>query len=203
MLLLLKSILLGFSVSAPVGPIGILCMQRTLEHGKRAGFLTGLGAASANVVYASFAAFSFTLVSHYLVEYQTVLQAVGGLFLGYLGVKIFLKQPAQHAANLKGNHLLFMYLSTFFLMITNPMTIFNFVAMFAGIGVQMNSLSIQSASALVIGVFLGAITWWFILSTFVSLFKKKFTYLVLALINKLAGATITSLGLVALVGMVL
>jgi threonine/homoserine/homoserine lactone efflux protein len=195
-LLLLKSIILGFSVSAPVGPIGLLCIQRTIAKGQMAGFFTGLGASTANMIYASVAAFGFSVVSSFLLEQQFILKIIGGGFLLYLGVKTFLAKPAEKAASLEGNGLVGMCLSTLFLMITNPTTILNFVAMFAGLGFDKTASSHSSAFTFVFGVCLGAIFWWFLLSFIVSIFRNKITPY-LKSVNKIAGILIVSLGCLA------
>jgi threonine/homoserine/homoserine lactone efflux protein len=197
-MLLLKSIILGFSVSAPVGPIGLLCIQRVLTRGRMAGILTGFGAVTANMIYASIAALGFSVVSAFLIEQQFLLRLIGSAFLLYLGIKTFFKQPAGSAANLKGESLLAMYLSTFFLMITNPVTILNFTAMFAGLGFDLGKDSIMTAFTLIGGVFLGAAIWWILLSFIVSFFKSKITPH-LGLVNKLAGLLIIGLGILAFV----
>ncbi len=197
-MLLLKSFILGFSVSAPVGPIGLLCIQRILSRGKTAGFMTGLGASSANLIYASIAAFGFSVVSSFLIEQQMLLRVIGAVFLFYLGIKTFLKKPSNTAANLKGESYIGMYLSTFLLMITNPVTILNFVAMFAGLGIDKGSNTNLSAFSLIIGVFLGAIAWWFILSNIVSIFRSKITPY-LGLVNKIAGLLIIILGVISFI----
>ncbi|KYD11779.1 hypothetical protein B4119_4181 [Parageobacillus caldoxylosilyticus] len=161
-----------------------------------AGFFTGLGASTANMIYASFAAFGFSVVSSFLLEQQFILRIIGGVFLLYLGVKIFLAKPAERAASLEGNGLIRVYLSTLFLMITNPTTILNFVAMFAGLGFDKTASSPSTAFIFVSGVFLGAIFWWFLLSFSVSIFKNKITPY-LKSVNKIAGMLIISLGCLA------
>lgn len=197
-MLLLKSFILGFSVSAPVGPIGLLCIQRILSKGRTAGFITGLGAASANLIYASIAAFGFSYVSSFLVEQQLFLRIIGGIFLFYLGIKTFIKKPPTTGANLEGEGLFAMFLSTFVLMITNPVTILNFVAMFAGLGFEQSSASSLVAITFIIGVFLGAITWWFFLSYVISLFRNKIRPH-LSKVNKIAGLLIILLGILAFI----
>lgn len=197
-MLLLKSFILGLSVSAPVGPIGLLCIQRILSRGKTAGFMTGLGASSANLIYASIAAFGFSVVSSFLIEQQMLLRIIGTVFLFYLGIKTFLKKPSNTAANLKGESYIGMYLSTFILMITNPVTILNFVAMFAGLGFDKSSNTNLSSFSFIIGVFLGAIAWWFILSNVVSKFRNKITPH-LGLVNKIAGLLIIILGIISFI----
>ncbi|MEE6451311.1 LysE family transporter [Gottfriedia acidiceleris] len=104
-MLLIKSFILGLSVSAPVGPIGLLCVQRILSRGKIAGFMTGLCASSTNLFYASIAAFGFSIVSSFLNEQEFVLRIVGAIFLVCLGVKTFLKKPAKTASNMEGESL--------------------------------------------------------------------------------------------------
>ncbi|WP_129689846.1 LysE family translocator [Gottfriedia acidiceleris] len=197
-MLLIKSFILGLSVSAPVGPVGLLCIQRILSRGKTAGFMTGLGASSANLFYASIAAFGFSIVSSFLIDQKFVLRIIGAIFLFNLGIKTFLKKPAETASNLEGESMVSMFLSTFLLMITNPVTILNFVAIFAGLGFNQSSTSIGSAASLIIGVFLGAVSWWFILSSVVSLFRNKITTH-LGLVNKMAGLMIIVLGLMSFI----
>ncbi|GGI16297.1 LysE family translocator [Gottfriedia solisilvae] len=197
-MLLLKSFILGFSVSAPVGPIGLLCIQRILTRGRTAGFVTGFGAATANLIYASIAAFGFSVVSSFLVEQQLVFRVIGGVFLFYLGIKTFIKKPSNTAANLEGESIFAMFLSTFVLMITNPVTILNFVAMFAGLGFEQDSTSSLVAVTLISGVFLGAISWWIILSYVVSLFRNKIRPH-LSRVNKIAGLLIIILGILAFI----
>ncbi|MBS2967670.1 LysE family transporter [Metabacillus sp. KIGAM252] len=192
-MLFLKAFILGFSVSAPVGPIGILCIQRTLSKGKSAGFLTGFGAVTANIIYAAIAAFGFSMVSSFLLKYELYLKIFGSAFLIYLGVKTFLKKPASNAAQLEGETLFRMYASTFLLMITNPAAILNFAAMFTGLGFDKG---LDSSFALIGGVFLGASFWWMILSIGVSAFKKRIVPH-LSFINKAAGALIVLLGVLA------
>ncbi|WP_423409352.1 LysE family translocator [Heyndrickxia sp. MSNUG] len=197
-MLLLKSIILGFSVSAPVGPIGLLCIQRVLSRGKTAGILTGFGAVTANIIYASIAAFGFSVVSAFLIEQQVLLKLIGSAFLFYLGVKTFFKKPASKAANLQGESLVGMYLSTLLLMITNPVTILNFTAMFAGLGFDQGSDKGLTAVTLIGGVFFGAALWWVMLSFIVSFFNNKITPH-LGLVNKIAGLLIIALGILAFV----
>jgi threonine/homoserine/homoserine lactone efflux protein len=197
-MLLLKSIILGFSVSAPVGPIGLLCIQRVLSRGRLAGILTGFGAVTANILYASIAAFGFSVVSAFLLDQHFLLKLIGSAFLLYLGIQTFLKKPAASAANLEGEGILGMYLSTFLLMIMNPVTILNFTAMFAGLGFESGEDTGLTAVTLIGGVFLGAAFWWVFLSLAVSAFKDKITPY-LGLVNKIAGLLIIVLGIAAIV----
>ncbi|MGZ4134847.1 MAG: LysE family translocator [Tumebacillaceae bacterium] len=195
--MILKGLILGFSVAAPVGPIGLLCIQRTLAKGRLAGLFSGLGAASADALYSFVAAFGFTYLSQFLVKQQLWLHLVGGIFLLYLGIKTFLSQPSTQAATSKGNGLLTMYVSIFFLTITNPATILSFAGMFAGLGIgnESGSNTALSALTLVLSVFVGSAIWWFLLSGTVSLFRKWLDTNRLRWVNRISGLLIVGLGL--------
>src|SRR6266566_8617346 len=130
----LRGVAIGFSIAAPVGPIGVLCIRRTLAEGRGCGFASGLGAATADAVYGCVAGFGLTSVSNLLVSQQTWLRLIGGLFLCYLGVKSFFARQARSAAASKSGALTGAYASTFLLTLTNPMTILSFAAVFAGLG---------------------------------------------------------------------
>lgn len=200
---LLRGLLIGFSIAAPVGPIGVLCIRRTLTNGQAAGLVSGLGAATADALYGCIAGFGLTLISNFLVSQQLWLRLVGGLFLCYLGIKTLLSKPAEHAAVAKGSGLLGAYASTFFLTVTNPMTIISFAAIFAGLGLASTSGSYLSAGVLVAGVFLGSALWWLLLSGGVGLLRDKFNTAGLLWVNRISGLIITGFGLLALVSMAL
>lgn len=169
----LKGLILGFSIAAPVGPIGLLCIQRTLEGGRLLGLVTGLGAATADAAYGSVAGFSLTFVSRFLVNQQGWLGLVGGLFLIYLGVRILFSRPAEEAAPAQHNGLGKAYASTLFLTLTNPMTILSFTAVFAGLGIGAVRGDYYSAAFLVAGVFCGSALWWLLLSGGVGALREK------------------------------
>lgn len=195
----LKGILLGFSIAAPVGPIGVLCIRRTLADGRVSGFVSGLGAATADALYGSIAAFGLTFISGFMISQQAWLRLLGGAFLLYLGMRTWLARTAQVAASAKGDGLAGAYASTLFLTLTNPLTIISFAAMFAGLGIASGSRDYASAAALVAGVFLGSASWWFLLSGGVSLFRSRFNLLTLNWVNRISGAIILGFGLLALV----
>ena len=131
----LRGLIIGFSIAAPVGPIGVLCIGRTLTQGRISGLISGLGAATADALYGSIAAFGLTFISTMLINQQGWIRLIGGIFLCFLGIKISLSSPARQAARVKGHSLVSSYASTFFLTLTNPMTILSFAAIFAGLGV--------------------------------------------------------------------
>lgn len=192
----LRGLLLGFSIAAPVGPIGVLCIRRTLAHGRPSGLVSGLGAATADGIYGSIAAFGLTFISTLLVDQQMWLRLLGGTFLCYLGIRTFLAKPATSAAS-EGKGLAGAYLSTFLLTITNPLTIVSFAAVFAGLGVSAGG-DYVSAALLVLGVFIGSALWWFLLSGGVSLFRSRIDPVALRWMNRISGTVITGLGVLAL-----
>jgi threonine/homoserine/homoserine lactone efflux protein len=194
----LRGLLIGFSIAAPVGPIGVLCIRRTLAEGRLTGFLSGMGAASADMFYGAVAAFGLTAVQDLLLGQSGWLRLAGGIFLLYLGLRTFLTKPAEQAARTSRSGLFGAYLSTFFLTITNPLTILSFLAIFAGLRLGETNGDYISATFMVLGVFLGSAAWWLALSSGVSLLREKFTPALLAWVNRLAGTIIFAFGMVAL-----
>lgn len=198
--LLFKGALIGFAIAAPVGPIGVLCIRRTLAHGRLSGLLSGLGAATADGCYGAVAAFGLAAVSNFLTGHQNGLRGLGGLFLLYLGLKIFRSQPAEVASEEQRATLLGDYASTFFLTLTNPMTVFSFAAIFAGTGLGNPGNDFVTATAMVAGVVLGSALWWILLSAGVSLFRRTLTPQSMRFVNWISGALVAGFGAVALGG---
>jgi threonine/homoserine/homoserine lactone efflux protein len=198
----LKGLIIGFVIAAPVGPIGVLCARRTLMHGRRAGFFSGMGAATADAIYGFIAAFGLTFISAFLVDHQFTFRLVGGGLLLYLGVKAFLAKPVKKTdLPRSARHYAGMYTSTFFLTLTNPMTILSFAAVFAGFGLAGTKGSILSAGVLILGVFLGSAVWWLLLVGLFSLYRKRFHAHQLVWVNRIAGTIITASGILALMSL--
>jgi len=191
---------LGLSIAAPVGPIGLLCIRRTLVHGRAVGFVTGLGAATADATYGAVAGFGLTVVTHVLTRGAFWLHLGGGLFLLWLGLTTFRAAPVEDVVGAPARGLLASYLSTFALTLANPSTIFSFIAIFAGLGLATTSAA--STAQLVAGVFAGSAFWWFLLSSATTLLRGKMTPSRLALVNKLCGAVLGAFGALALLSVV-
>ena len=200
---LVIGLIIGFSIAAPVGPVGVLCIRRTLAEGRLHGLVSGLGAATADAIYGGIAGFGLTFISDMLVQQQIWLRFFGGVFLCFLGLKTLLAKPSEKSPSEKRTGLLGSYGSTFFLTLTNPMTILSFAAVFAGIGLGSTLVDYGSAALLVCSVFAGSALWWLILSGSVSLLRKKVTPRVLRWINMVSGAIIMGFGVFALVSIVL
>lgn len=171
-MLFAKSLVLGLAVAAPLGPIGALCINRTLELGFRAGVAGGLGTALADAGYASLAALGFAAFSTVLAEIDLPLRIVGGLFLLWLGWKGLSPKPPAAAARVGARDLLGTVAATFFLTVTNPMTILSFAAIFAGLGLA-DAPGAAGATAVISGVFSGSMLWWILLSGGVALARHR------------------------------
>ncbi|MFI5206283.1 MAG: LysE family translocator [Candidatus Paceibacterales bacterium] len=195
---LFKGFIIGFAIAAPVGPIGILCIRRTLVDGRLAGFISGLGAATADMSYGAIAAFGLTFIQNLLVGLQFWFHMVGGLFLIYLGIRTFLAQPAQKAVAIRSTSgLLSLYFSTLGLTLANPATIISFAVIFAGLQLGNTHGNYYSAFTLVLGVFLGSGAWWLTLSGICGYFREKFTPEWMVWVNRSAGVLIGGFGLIA------
>jgi threonine/homoserine/homoserine lactone efflux protein len=191
-------VLMGLAVAAPVGPIGLLCIQRTLQDGRVHGLVTGLGAATADAFYGFVAAFGLTFISSFFLQQQQWIALIGGLYLCFLGLRILRSTPPEIAVKSEHGGLLQAYSSTFLLTLTNPVTILSFVAIFAGMGLAQSGDGYLEATLLVLGVFCGSAAWWVLLSGGVSLIRGRFNARAMVWVNRLSGAIIITFGVVAL-----
>lgn len=176
----------GLAIAAPVGPIGLLCIRRSIEQGRAAGLVTGLGAASADAAYGAIAAFGLTAISNLLVAQQFWLQLVGGVFLAYLGIRTALAEPATQPEQTAVRGLFGAYAAAVLLTLTNPMTIMSFAAVFAGLGLQ-GGAGAGAAIALVSGVFLGSALWWLLLSGGAALLRARLQPQHMRWLNRISG----------------
>lgn len=195
----LKGFAIGLAIAAPVGPIGLLCIRRSLADGRLAGFVTGLGAAAADGLYGAIGAFGITAISALMVDQQRWLGLVGGLFLVWLGLSGMRRRVATEAAAppRQARHLAGFFASTFALTLTNPATILSFAAVFAGLGLG-GAGSLVAALVMIAGVFLGSAAWWLFLSGAVAWAGARLGPSALAWINRLSGLVLLGFGLAAI-----
>lgn len=193
--ILIKGLVVGFLLAAPVGPIAVLCVQRTLTSSRMTGFLSGLGAAVADAVYGCIAALGLTLISKLLTEHRNWLQVVGGAFLCIVGVRTFFSKVVERKSPPKWPGLIGAFFSALFLTLTNPMTFVAFAAIFASVGLGSVRDNRVDIGALVIGVFLGSALWWIILVAVAHAFRSKMTIERLAKMNRVAGVIVFGVGL--------
>jgi len=199
--LLLKGIMIGLLASIPLGPIGVICIQRTVNKGRASGFFSGIGAATADTIFAAIAGFSLTFIINFIEEKQRILEILGGIIIILLGIKTFYTNPVSQLRRhkKKKNKLIEDFLSVLLLTITNPFAIFLFVGIFAALGLAYTGENMALSLVTIGGVFLGGALWWFTLSSLVNLFRDKFRLKQLLWINKIAGSVIFILGVLALV----
>jgi threonine/homoserine/homoserine lactone efflux protein len=199
--LIVGGFVLGFAVAAPVGPIGVLVIRRTLALGPRTGFVSGLGAATADAAYGCFAALGLTSATHLLVGHAGLLRMAGGVFLGWFGVRTLLIRPAAPGPpSVEQSGLWAAYGSTLLLTVTNPMTILSFAAAFAGLGLADGVSGPVTGLGLVAAVFLGSMLWWGLLSGAVGLVRDRVGQRALRVVNWVSGAVLIGFGASAVAG---
>jgi len=200
---LLKGMLVGVVIALPAGPVGVLCIRRTIFHGRLAGFISGLGAASADAMFGIIAAFGLTFISELLLDYQGWLRLVGAGFLLYIGISAFTADPLQGTRSQRDpEDLVADYISAFALTISNPITIVAFLAIFAGIGFSGPEATLARAAILVFGVWLGSLLWWAGLAFGAGMIRLSFDRDHLVWINRGSGGILVVCG-VALLGSLL
>jgi threonine/homoserine/homoserine lactone efflux protein len=196
----LKGIAVGIIIAVPVGPVGVLCVRRTILDGKLAGFLSGLGAATADAAFGVIAGFGLTVISDWLLGYQDWLRVGGAAFLLYAGASSFFHDaPAGSPPQRDPETLFAASVSTFALTITNPVTILAFLAIFAGVGLAGEEATLGRALTLVLGVWVGSLMWWLALSLGAGLFRGSFGKRHLQWVNRGSGAILILSGLALIV----
>ena len=199
----LKGLLVGIIVSAPMGPIGVLCVQKTVNKGRAIGFLSGLGAATADTVYAVLAAFGVTFITNFLSKNQELFQVIGIMVLIFLGFRMIFNNPVKqyryHRTSSKKMSAVRDYISVFFLTISNPLTIIFFGAAFTMLGLLTQIEGQRNNLLLVAGIFAGASLWWFALTYIVNIFRKRFRLRNIFILNRASGVIIVFLSILAVI----
>ena len=192
-----RGMLIGLMVSVPLGPMGVLIIQKTLQKGALAGFISGLGAAFADLFYATVAVFGLGFVVNLIQSHELLLQILGGIVLIIIGLIIYFRNPLKQIRMRKRvskKGLLGDFATLFFLTVSNPVTIVVFMAVFAGASVFGDAPSFKIELFVFAGILLGGSLWWYTLSTLINIFRKKFRLRVLITINRISGILITILG---------
>lgn len=199
--LFLKGIVIGFVMAVPIGPIGIMCIRKTLTEGRLRGLIIGLGAATADLLYSCVAAFGFTSISGVITAERIWIRLIGGTLLLFFGARTFHAKPSDPKFHIHSSGMLGSYFYIVFLTLTNPLTVFVFIAVFAALGLE-NEVKIFSGSVLVAGVFIGSCLWFLSLSSGVTLFRKKLDLVGLRWVNRIAGILIIISGIIALASLI-
>ncbi len=198
---LLKGFIVGLGASIPLGPLGVLCVQKTLSKGRNSGLFTGLGASVSDTFYAGLALLGLAFVENLINENRAIVMLVGGIIIALIGLKVYrtnpikqIRQKSSHKRHLED------FVEALVMTITNPGALFLILGLFAAVGI--NSSDSGSAGSVSIittlwGVFLGTVTWWFTLTTTINVFRKKFRLKQLIMINRIAGVIIMALGVIS------
>ena len=197
--LFIQGLIIGFAISAPVGPIGMLCIQQSLQNGFKIGLITGLGAATADNLYGLIAAFSITAISSFLNAYHLWLRILGGLCLIIFGLKLCLSKSSDEESGIRSVQSMWSaYATGVILTLTNPITFLSFMAIFSALGLGSKSMDYIQALMLVSGILVGSTTWWLFLSGGVAFYLKDYiTLRSIKVINWISGVTMVVFGIYA------
>lgn len=196
----IKGFIVGMGASIPLGPMGVMCVQKTLSKGRNSGFISGLGASITDTFFAAIAILGLAYVQSFITEYERGVLLFGGMIVALLGLKIYLTNPVKQIRQKRqgGNKHVEDLFSAIFMTISNPGAVFLILGMFAFVGLEINQESANRIiTATLGGVFVGAATWWFILSTSINLFRKKFRLRQLLMINRISGVVIVVIGMIS------
>jgi threonine/homoserine/homoserine lactone efflux protein len=196
----LKGLIIGFAMAVPIGPIGIMCIRKTLAEGHSRGLIIGFGAATADSLYGSIAAFGLTFISDAIASQHFWLRLAGGGLLLFLGIRTFRAKRKDPEIPFKTNGSFGSYVSAFLLALINPVTLFAFIAVFAAFGLG-HKLSIISACILVAGVFTGSCLWFLTLGYIATFFRKKLDSGGLRWVNRISGTLLILSGIAAFVSL--
>lgn len=187
--LLWKGVVTGLAVSIPLGPLGILCIQRTVNKNWKSGIFSGIGIAVADTVYAFVAGFSLSIIVDFIRTYELYFKLVGFFVLLLLGIYIFRSNPTKQIQDykLKGSSHMQDFLTTFLVTLSNPLSVFVFIAIFTGYSIVLQFSQPLEALLMIGGIFMGGSLWWFIITGFANLFRHKFTINTLYWANRIIG----------------
>lgn len=198
----IQAILIGLAASIPLGPLGIMCIQRTLSKGRWAGFAVGVGSSIGDTIYASIALFSVQFISDFLERNRSWVMLIGGLVILFIGLQIAVKNPIKDLRQRKIDQVSMNakdIIRGFLMTISNPGALVLMLGLFAFFGLDLGTTGWRPAAVAVVlaGIFLGTALWWFLLSSGISLFRKRFHLRQMLIINRVSGSIIALLGLVS------
>ena len=200
--ILMKGFLIGVIVSAPFGPVGVLCVQRTLNKGRWYGFVTGLGAALSDIIYAIFTGYGISFIFDYINRNIYILQLLGSIMLLVFGLYTFRTNPVKSirpsSSDKKGSYF-YNFITALFVTLSNPLIIFLFIGFFARFAFVMPQASYGVAIAGYAAIALGAICWWFCITFFVNRVRKKFNLRGIWLLNRIIGVIVSLMAIAGIV----
>jgi Putative threonine efflux protein len=196
---LLKGFIVGMGASIPLGPLGVLCVQKTLSKGRNSGLITGMGASISDTIYAAISLLGLAFIYDFIQLHKNWVLAIGGIIIVLIGLKIYLTNPIKQIRqkSKKSKHVED-FIEAFIMTITNPGAIFLILGLLATVGINIKSGTTDvNIVPILWGVFLGSVTWWYILSTSINVFRNKFRLKQLIMINKISGIIIVALGFIS------
>lgn len=202
--LVISGVVMGLIAAVPIGPVNLICIRRTFAFGPLNGFVSGLGAAVGDGIFAAITGFGLTWIAQLIEGYATIIELIGGAMMVWMGYRTFISPPVPRCPDEKpdkeGTNLLRAMISTFALTVTNPVTLLSFGVMFASLGgLAGGAGSFHDASFVVAGVVGGSAGWWLALTTLIGLFHAKIDENAMRMINRICGVLVMGCGLVVLV----
>jgi len=194
----IRGLIIGFTIAAAVGPITLLVVRRTIDHGGIYGFASGLGVATADATYGAIAAFGLTAITSLLVSNHTLLGLIGGAVIVFLGIRIARSHPTGPAPDSERPGLAGAFASIYALTMTNPLTIVLYAGVFAGIGLVAGS-SFLDAAVLTLAVWAGSTLWWVLLCSVVAWLRGRVSTTALLWVNRVSGAALVVFGALAVI----
>jgi threonine/homoserine/homoserine lactone efflux protein len=194
----IRGLIIGFTIAAAVGPITLLVIRRTIDHGGIYGFVSGLGVATADATYGGIAAFGLTAVTSVLVSGHLVLGVVGGAIIVLIGLRTMRIRPTRPATDADRPGLIGAFASIYALTMTNPLTIVLYAGVFAGIGLAAGA-SFLDAAVLTLAVWAGSTLWWVVLCAPVAWARERVSTKVLVWVNRISGGALVAFGIVAVI----
>lgn len=202
LMMFLKGLLIGFCIALPFGPIGVMCIQQSLIRGASYGLIAGLGAAIADAIFGALASIGVSYTSFFLTEHQLMFQFAGALFLCIIGIRTFTTHPDDMAIS---NRITVqkLFASTFFLTITNPITLLCFAGIYAGLGIGLSGEGALATLFLTLGVFVGSALWWVIISFGIRFLKEKISVKLTHQLSRISALVLLLFGVVSSLSVVL
>lgn len=199
--LLVKGLIVGVVVSAPLGPVGVLCIQRTLNKGRWYGFVTGLGASLSDISYALLTGYGMSFMDQFLTKNQILLQIIGSIMLFLFGVYTFRSNPVQSIRPLSSTpgSYLHNFITAFFVTLSNPLIIFLFIGLFARLSFVMPGSPLGFQLVGYIAIVLGALSWWFGITYFVNKVRTRFNLRGIWMLNRIIGVIVMVLSVAGIV----
>ena len=192
--LFIQGIIIGLTLAVPVGPISLLCIQRSVADGRLHGIISGIGVASADSFYAAISFLGLTIISGLIIAQQYLFRFFAGIVLIFIGIRVFMSVPTGAGAQIGHETYLKDYLSMAAIAVANPLTLLFFVVIVPGFGIVIHGNSVLSAMEFVAGVFFGSVVWWILLCGSVGTVRTRISEENLGLINRVSGILISCFG---------